>query len=113
MKPLTAGRVARRLLAFYNNDPKKWTQKQWGRTSSGEAVLWGRNPLAVCWCVSGAIEQVLKIDRSQIDGNLLARRDEAELVLSDALGQSVIGFNDSCKDFNEFKKKLHEIARTP
>lgn len=98
MKPLTAGRVARRLLAFYNNDPKKWTKHQYHDDDK------------TCFCVIGALRDILKVDAR--DYERWRRYYEATQVLRPALGYLAV-FNDSCKDFQEFKTKLHEIARMP
>jgi hypothetical protein len=98
MIPLTAGRVARRLLTFYDNKPERWTQG------------WMHNPDRTCFCVLGALQEILHTEESPENSS---RYNEAAGVLREALGRTPACFNDSCVSFYEFKTELKKIARLP
>lgn len=110
IKPLTAGRIARRLLAFYGNDPNKWTRGWYAFNKDLNIAVHGYDVRAKSFCVLGALEKIIPFAA----GENWDRFCEAARVLGAAVpGERLPEFNDRCKDFNEFKAKLHEIARQP
>lgn len=115
LKPLTAGRVARRLLAFYANDPKRWAQGAFGYDHLGRRMFSGALDAAKCVCPLGAIQKILPGYGAENRDPILDRRfEEAWNVLDQAFGPDGIAFfNDHCESFDELKKKLHTIARQP
>lgn len=78
-----------KLWQFFNSS-KKWTQKASARDSSGRKVL-ATSDRAVCWCLLGACHKL---------GISLA------YVADIGVG---FRFNDSCKSFRQFRKKLRDL----
>jgi hypothetical protein len=110
IKPLTAGRVARRLLAFFKTH--KWCQGNYARHKDGWSTL-GSDPNAVSFCAVGAIQVILP------KGAPESREFEAKEVVEAALSkhchyhEGLLNFNDDCANFDEFKAAMHKIARLP
>jgi len=112
-RPLTPGRIARRLLAFYNNDPKRWTQGTDARTADGWPV-YVRSPEAACFCANGAIGAILAESFDRFNPEYFSYWATVTVTLGKAVpGGHLQSWNDGCKDFNQFKKTLLKIARTP
>lgn len=112
-RPLTPGRIARRLLAFYNNDPKRWTQDTDARTADGWPV-YVSSPEAASFCANGAIGAILAEALGRFDSEYFSYLVKVTSTLAEAVpGGHLESWNDSCKNFNDFKKTLHKIARTP
>jgi hypothetical protein len=47
------------------SDPAHWTQGYWARTADGDLVQ-PEHPMAVCWCVAGAVNKVGLLDKKAI-----------------------------------------------
>lgn len=111
MTPLTAGRVARRLLAFFKKDGSNWARGYFAYNATG-LYRGGEAPDAVRFCAVGALRCILQPRKST---KRSVRYSEARNILDEASGwnRTLEGVNDGCKNFQQFKKRLHEIARTP
>lgn len=84
-----------RLIDFYDN-PDKWTQRTMARNKSGKPCL-PTTKKAASWCVVGAI---VLCEVPVEDQQKLMRRIDP---------QSIMLWNDSCKDFDEFISVIKEL----
>lgn len=67
-------------------DKGKWTSHAWARDATGRRC-WGSSPLAVCWCLGGAMSMT-----AQRSSQLWAVRNA--LIDADFDGLGIIGVND-------------------
>lgn len=109
LKPMTAGRAARALLKFYNNDESRWTQGAYARSKRGRAIG-PKEENAVCWCMAGAVRRILP-------GNLSVYEAEEHftrvmIALLRKMYDGAVLFNDN-HSFDEVQAKLRELSREP
>src|ERR1700761_190598 len=97
--PMTPRELANKLLDFYQNDPKRWTQRTFARDASGLSA----HPLEkqACSFLALGAARVMGVDNWSEVGDDLASK----------FGYySLSNLNDECKSFEEFTSMLREIA---
>lgn len=100
---MTPRELANKLLHFYQNDPKRWTQGTFARDVAGlKAHIFESD--ACSFCAIGAARKMMSTEPW---GEFC---DD----LAFALGYyNLASFNDECASFEEFKTKLEKIANEP
>ena len=98
---MNAQQLAASLADFYAEDPNRWTQNDEARDANGYACS-ARNPDAVQWCVSGAVDKLYPVFREH----------EAWMEMRRLMpGGSVVCFNDAPnRTVEEVIAQLRKIA---
>lgn len=121
-QPIDPGMAKRILLAVLTNEdppaktiaellatPDSWTDGQLARGSDGEFVS-PTSPMAVCWCLLGAIEVIYPVDKTY--GLGFGQRYREAYSVSCRLQKSIAElhseFDGSVQDFNDADGRTHE-----
>ena len=107
---MTPQAIARAILELYGDDPKRWTQRAYGRDEDGDMVCVDELDRAVCFCVRGA---TFRVTPSYEVARPFYR------ALMEAIGHPgdesrVVPWNDDpARTFDDVRRMLTQIAEAP
>lgn len=98
---MNAQQLAASIADFYAEDPSRWTQHYEARNSCGDPTS-AKDPSAVQWCVSGAVDKIYPVFSEH----------SAWMELRSLMpGWTVVGFNDDPnRTVSEVIAQLRRIA---